>query len=83
MKRIILSIIALTVAASVAFGQPNGKLQIHFIDVGQGDAAVLVSPKGEVVMFDDGVAKFCDMPVSYLEQLDVSNYRLPCRKPLP
>lgn len=35
-----------------AFGQANGKLQIHFIDVGQGDGALLVSPQGETVLFD-------------------------------
>src|SRR5512139_4210340 len=58
--------------ASAAFGQANGKLQIHYIDVGQGDAAVLISPNGETVLFDDGVAKYCDMPVSYLQQLGVT-----------
>lgn len=72
MKRILLSFVFLILITSVAFGQANGKLQLHFIDVGQGDAAVLISPKGEVVMFDDGVAKFCDMPVSYLEQLGIT-----------
>jgi beta-lactamase superfamily II metal-dependent hydrolase len=30
---------------SSAFAQANGKLQIHYIDVGQGDAAVLISPQ--------------------------------------
>ena len=30
--------------AASAFGQANGKLQIHFMDVGQGDGAVLISP---------------------------------------
>lgn len=70
MKKIILIIIQLLVSVSIAFGwQGNGKLQIHFIDVGQGDAALLVSPKGETVLFDNGVAKFCNMPVSYLQQL--------------
>ena len=29
---------------SSAFGQANGKLQIHYMDVGQGDGAVLISP---------------------------------------
>src|SRR5260370_1145732 len=33
----------------LALGQGNGKLQIHFMDVGQGDGAVLISPQGQVV----------------------------------
>lgn len=34
--------------------QPNGKLQLHFIDVGQGDAEFIVSPKGESILIDGG-----------------------------
>ncbi len=55
-----------------AFAQANGKLQIHFMDVGQGDSAVLVSPLGEIVLFDDGQSKDCDKPLSYLQQLGVT-----------
>ena len=57
---------------SLAFAQANGKLQIHFMNVGQGDGAVLISPQGEVVLFDNGVRNNCDKPVSYLQQLGVS-----------
>jgi beta-lactamase superfamily II metal-dependent hydrolase len=32
----------------------------------------LISPKGQVVLFDDGVAKNCDKPVSYLQQLGIT-----------
>jgi beta-lactamase superfamily II metal-dependent hydrolase len=60
-------------AGSFAYGQANGKLQIHFMDVGQGDGAVLISPGGEVVLFDDGKAGNCDKPVSYLEQLGIKH----------
>ena len=28
----------------------NGRLQLHFLDVGQGDAAVIISPQGQVVL---------------------------------
>jgi beta-lactamase superfamily II metal-dependent hydrolase len=38
-----------------AFSQPDGKLQIHFIDVGQGDAEFLVSPAGETILIDGGL----------------------------
>jgi beta-lactamase superfamily II metal-dependent hydrolase len=57
---------------SAAFCQANGKLQIHFMDVGQGDGALLVSPLGETVLFDDGALNNCDKPVSYLQQLGVT-----------
>jgi len=46
------SLVLLSVSA---FGQVNGKLQIHFMNVGQGDGAILISPRGEVVLFDNGV----------------------------
>ena len=39
------------------------------MDVGQGDGAVLISPLGEVVLFDAGVRNFRDRPISYLQQL--------------
>src|SRR5262249_29717610 len=55
-----------------AFAQANGKLQIHFMDVGKGDGAVLISPLGEVVLFDDGVNNQCEKPVSYLTQLGIT-----------
>ncbi len=58
--------------ASAALGQANGNLQIHFMDVGQGDGAVLISPGGQVVLFDDGAMKNCDKPVSYLQQLGIT-----------
>ena len=50
---------------SVVLGQANGKLQIHFIGVGQGDAAVLISPQGQAVLFDNGTRNHCDKPVAY------------------
>jgi hypothetical protein len=57
---------------ATVLGQANGKLQIHFMDVGQGDGAILISPNGETVLFDDGVMKQCDKPLAYLQQLGVT-----------
>lgn len=52
-----------------AFGQANGKLQIHYMDVWQADGAVLISPLGEVVLFDNGDFRACDKPLAYLATL--------------
>jgi beta-lactamase superfamily II metal-dependent hydrolase len=56
----------------VAGSAMNGRLQIHFIDVGQGDGALLISPQGETVLFDNGKRGLCGRPVSYLQQLGIS-----------
>jgi competence protein ComEC len=72
MKRRLLLLCLFTLCLTLqAFAQGNGNLQIHFMNVGQGDGAVLISPRGEVVLFDDGVRTLCDRPVSYLQQLGV------------
>lgn len=62
--------------AALVVGQANGKLQIHFMDVGQGDGAVLISPRGEVVVIDNGVTERCDLPVTYLKALGVTKVDL-------
>ncbi len=67
-----LVLLLLLLTTSAAFGQANGRLQLHFMNVGQGDGAVLISPAGEVVLFDNGVRGQCDRPLSYLEQLGVT-----------
>jgi beta-lactamase superfamily II metal-dependent hydrolase len=59
------------------FGQAaNGKLQIHHIDMGQGDSAILISPKGETVLFDGGAdvarKKKCSSIVDYLDQAGIT-----------
>jgi beta-lactamase superfamily II metal-dependent hydrolase len=67
-----LGILCTIMWAVFALGQANGKLQIHFMDAAQADAAILVSPGGEVVLFDNGVSGQCDKPISYLQQLGVT-----------
>ena len=69
-SRLFLSL--LVSVAPPALGQANGKLQIHFMDVGQGDGAVLISPLGETAMFDDGNVKDCSKPMTYLQTLGIS-----------
>jgi len=48
-------------------------LKIDFMDVGQGDGAVLVSPGGESVLFDDGRYRFCDKPLRTLRHLGLDH----------
>jgi uncharacterized protein (TIGR03437 family) len=64
--RAVFMAIVLSRVAPLGYGQANGKLQIHFIDVGQGDAALLISPRGETVLFDSGVVQQCEKPLSYI-----------------
>jgi len=63
-------------AAGAASAQGNGKLQIHHMDVGQGDGALLISPQGEFVLFDAGEdmkERNCTKPTSYLDQLGIKH----------
>jgi beta-lactamase superfamily II metal-dependent hydrolase len=46
-------------------------LQIHYLDVGQGDAAIMLTPGGQTVMFDDGPGN-CTALVAALRQLNVT-----------
>src|SRR6476620_7235978 len=56
----------------VALALGNGKLQIHHIDVGQGDGALLISPLGQTALFDDGVYTDCSVIKSYLQGLGIT-----------
>jgi beta-lactamase superfamily II metal-dependent hydrolase len=77
-RKVILAFLFVLLVSSLVFGQANGKLEIHFMDIGQGDGTILISPEGETVLFDNGVEKQCDAPVSYLQQLGVTkiNYHV-------
>jgi len=71
-RNFVFALLLLLAVTAPAFGQANGKLQIHFMDVGQGDGAILISPQGETVLFDTGVRNQCDKPLSYLQQLGLT-----------
>jgi len=67
-----------TVLAAASFllvsGSAFAQLQIHHMDVGQADGAVVIAPGDKVILFDVGQdlkRKDCIRPVSYLEQLGV------------
>ncbi len=48
-----------------------GKLQVHFFDVGQGDASLVITPDGKTVMIDAGPNSDQDRLLSYLEALKI------------
>jgi beta-lactamase superfamily II metal-dependent hydrolase len=71
--------------AATGLAQANGRLQLHFLDVGQGDGAVVISPLGEVVVFDAGMdlrlnncdkvlAGFRSLGIHHIDYLFVSHY---------
>jgi beta-lactamase superfamily II metal-dependent hydrolase len=72
MRALLRSLLAVVLLSSaIACTHAAEVLQIHFMDVGQGDAAVLITPHGEVVLFDDGVETACDDVVAYLHRLHI------------
>lgn len=71
LRRLVVAAAMFAVTTATADAQANGNLQIHFMHVGQGDGAVLISPQGEVVLFDNGVRNECDLPRDYLRNLGV------------
>src|SRR5205823_993767 len=63
----------LVATPSAARSAGDGTLQLHFMDVGQGDGAILIAPDGETILFDDGVRGECDRPLYYLRQLGIDH----------
>lgn len=49
----ILTLLILLAAREITL-HPRGKLSIHFLDVGQGDSTLLVSPSGKQILIDGG-----------------------------
>ncbi len=50
---------------------PAGELRLHMVDVGQGDALVLISPDGFVMLIDSGSSGYCDELAWYLDSQDI------------
>src|SRR5215469_17112902 len=76
LRNCLCAILATLATISLSAQVADGKLQIHHIDMGQGDSAVLISPKGKVVLFDAGRdmarKKDCSAEIDYLDQLGVT-----------
>jgi len=74
MKKHVRLVIALSLgflAALQLWAQGNGNLQIHYIDVGQGDGALLITPSGKTVLFDSGAMVAPGRTAAYLDGLGV------------
>ncbi|MFJ7826135.1 MBL fold metallo-hydrolase [Psychrobacillus sp. NPDC096623] len=50
----------------------NGDLEVHFVNVGQGAAQVIITPNKKVMVIDGGNNDDEDEMVAYLKQLDVT-----------
>jgi beta-lactamase superfamily II metal-dependent hydrolase len=64
-------LIVWTPCALAALG--NGKLQIHHVDVGQGDGALIISPQGQTALVDDGTYTNCSPFVNYIKGLGITS----------
>jgi beta-lactamase superfamily II metal-dependent hydrolase len=73
MRRVLLllTLVVLSLSSQTTRAQ-TGRFQIHFMDVGQGDGAILIAPGGETVLFDNGLWGNCDKPVNYLTALGIT-----------
>jgi beta-lactamase superfamily II metal-dependent hydrolase len=58
---------ALVVCAPASAREPAPKLRVDFIDVGQGDAALISSPTGKTVLIDGGPTESRDALLSFLK----------------
>lgn len=51
----------------------DGLFTVHYIDVGQGDATLIKSPKGEYMLIDSGTGDSINYLLKYLSDCDVSS----------
>lgn len=47
-------VVAVLYLATSLFGRADGRLHIHFFDIGQGDSALIVTPGGRQILVDGG-----------------------------
>ena len=64
----------LLLAFALFFGFASAQLELHFIDVGQGDSVLIRSPSGQSVLYDGGKSR--GVPLEYLQRLGVESLDL-------
>jgi beta-lactamase superfamily II metal-dependent hydrolase len=72
---IVSAALTLLLVPALALAAGNGKLQIHHIDVGQGDAILIISPLGETALVDDGNYSDCSGVKAYLQALGLASIK--------
>ena len=79
-QRLYIFIISLFIAvasfSSVSAESTQPPLSVHFIDIGQGDAALLVGPTGKTVLVDSGPSRSWGALKAYLDQLEITHIDL-------
>ena len=77
-KRLLVAVFVIALAAlsaqSAVAAIGNGKLQIHHIDVSQGDGILIISPQGQLAMVDDGTYTNCSLFVNYIKGLGITSF---------
>lgn len=58
-------------AAAAPLAAPNGKLNVSFINVGQGDCELIQTPKGQTVLIDGGKNEATATVENYLRSLGI------------
>jgi beta-lactamase superfamily II metal-dependent hydrolase len=75
LRLLIPAALVLLLVPTLALAAGNGKLQIHHINVGQGDGILLISPLGETALFDDGTYTDCSGIKNYLQGLGITSIK--------
>jgi beta-lactamase superfamily II metal-dependent hydrolase len=73
LRWLVAAALALLLVPALALAAGNGKLQIHHVDVGQGDAILVISPLGETALVDDGTYTDCSGIKAYLQGLGITD----------
>ena len=60
----------------VVTGLSGPTLKIHFIDVGQANAAVVIYPNGNALLIDGGSKESADKLIDYLLNIDVTRFHV-------
>ena len=58
------------------FQVSNQNLQFHFIDVGQGDSSLIITPKGKTILIDAGDEAHAKKVVSYIREQGIEKLDL-------